>query len=63
MVARYVKEGNVQQGNEIFKIGIGQVAAAEDDFNIFEMSVCAKVVQAFDNFVADGEDFHKRIVP
>lgn len=58
MVAGHVKEGNVQQAYQIFKVGVGQVAATEDGFDIVELSVRAKVVQAFDDFITNGEDLH-----
>lgn len=58
MVARHIKEGNVQKGNEVFEIIVRQVATADQQFKILKMSTCTKAVKAFDNFVTYCQDLH-----
>lgn len=60
MVARYIEQGNVQHANDVFEVGVGQVAAPCDEFHLLELTARAQVIQTFDHFIADGEDFHKR---
>lgn len=63
MVAGDVAEGNVQNGNKIFEIGIGQVAAPQNEINIFELSTGGEAVEAIYHLVTDSKDFHKEILP
>lgn len=59
VVAGHIHQGDIQEGDEVFQVGIGQISTANDQFDIAEMSAITKTVQAFHNFVADGKDLHK----
>ena len=63
MIPGHVQKRDVQQGDQIFEIGIRQIAASYDQLNIAEMPAAAETVQALHNFVADCKDFHRQIVP
>lgn len=64
VVSRHIHQRDIQKSEQVFKIGIGQVAASHDQFNISEMTVCAQTVEPFNHFIANRQDFHNgRIVP
>lgn len=44
MVSRHIKQGYVQERDDIFQIGIGEIAASNNHFNIFEMTIVAKTI-------------------
>lgn len=54
VVARHIKHWHVQHGHQIFKVRVGKVAAAEDQFHIMEMPIGCECVHALDDLVADG---------
>ena len=58
MVARYIQERDVQQRDDVLEIRVGEVAASDDQFNIFEMTVVAKAVESFNDLITDCKDFH-----
>ena len=58
MITWHVKKGNIQKGNEVLKIIIGQVAASKYQFKILKMPARAKAVKALYYFVTDCQDFH-----
>ena len=64
MIARHIKQRNVQHRQQIFQVGVGQVSTAQDHLDLTKVTTGTKVVQAIDHLIADGKNFHsKRIVP
>ena len=62
MVAGNVQKWNIQHRDDVFKIGVGQVSTPDDQFDIVEMTVIAKTVESFNDFVADSKDFHSTCI-
>lgn len=62
MVAGHVEQGNIQEREQIFQIGIWQVAAAKKQLDLAEMTALTETVEAFDNFIADCQDFHNAVL-
>ena len=58
VVPRHIEQGDVQHADDIFQVGVRQVAAPHDELYIFEMTAHAQIIQTFNHFIADGEDFH-----
>jgi hypothetical protein len=58
VIARHIEQRDVQQGDEVFEVGIGQVAASDEQFDAAEVTVTGKAIEAFDNFVADCKNLH-----
>ena len=58
MIPGHIKKGNIQKGDKVFEIVIGQVAAAKYQFKILKMPTRTKAVKAFNHFVTDCQDFH-----
>ena len=64
VVSRYVKEGDIQHGQQVFKVRIGQVSTTKNQLDLTKVTAGAKIIKAVDNLVADGKYFHSgRIVP
>ena len=59
MVARHVKKRDIQEGDDVFEIGVGKVSAPNDQFDILEMTVIAETVETFDNLVTNSQYLHR----
>lgn len=58
MVARNIHQRLVQKREYILEVGVRQISAAQDQFDIAEMPVLAQTIEPFDNFIAHRKDFH-----
>ena len=58
VVTGNVYKWNIQERNDVFKIWVGKVSAANNQFDIIEMSCITKAVEPFHHFIADCKDFH-----
>jgi hypothetical protein len=64
MIARHIKQGNVQHRQQVFKVRIRQISTAEDHFDLAEVATGTKAVEPIYNLITDCKDFHNvRIVP
>jgi hypothetical protein len=64
VVARYVKQGDIQHRQQIFKVRVRQVSAPENQLNFTKVTAGTKAVQAVDHLIADGKYLHSGgIVP
>ena len=64
MVARHIKQRNIQQRQQVFQVWVGQVSTPQNQLDLTKVTTGTKVVKAIDHFIADGKYFHnERIVP
>ena len=58
MVAWHVEHRNVQDSEQVFQVGIGEVAATEDQVHIFKVAAGCEGIDAVNHLVAYGKNFH-----
>ncbi len=64
MIARYIEQWKIQEGQQVFQVRIRQVSTAEDEFDLVKVPASTKSIKSFDNLIADCEYLHnERIVP
>ena len=64
MVARYVKQRDIQHGQQVFKVRVRQVSTAENQLDLTKVTAGTKIIKTVDHLVTDGKYFHsERIVP
>lgn len=64
VVARYVKQRDIQYRQQVFKVRVRQVSTAEDELDLTKVTAGTKTIKAIHNLVTDGKYFHSgRIVP
>lgn len=64
VVARHIKQRDVQHRQQVFQVGIGQVSTPQDQLDLTKVTSGTKVVKAIDNLITDGKYFHSGcIVP
>ena len=62
VISGHIQQGEVQNGQQIFEIGIRQVAAAQDQLHIIKMAATAKAVESLDNLIAHRKNFHSDVL-
>ena len=62
VVARHVIHRHVQHGQQVFQVGVGHVAAAEDELHILKMPVGCERVNSLQNLVTDSKNFHSSFI-
>jgi len=64
VVARYVKQGDIQHGQQIFKVRVRQVTTPQNQLDLTKVTAGTKAIKSVDHLIADGKYLHSRgIVP
>ncbi len=58
VVAGHVKKRNIQKSEQVLKVGVGQIPAPQNQFDLAKVTALGKAIKAFDNLIADCQDFH-----
>src|SRR5215216_5122249 len=64
MIARHIKQWNIQHRQQVFKVRIRQVSTAENQLDLAKVTTRTQIVKTIDNLIAYCKNFHnRRIVP
>lgn len=62
MVAWHIEHGHVQHGHQVFEIGVGEVAAANDQLHILELSTGRKGINSIEGLITNRQNFHNKCI-
>ena len=62
MVSRHIQQRDIQNSQQVLKVGIRQVAAPQDQLYIAKMAVIAQAVESLNNLIAHCKDFHSEVL-
>jgi len=64
MVARYIKQGDIQHRQQVFQVGVRQVSTPQNQLDLAKVTAGTKIIKALDHLITDGKYLHSgRIVP